>query len=352
MEVRMSATRTVSVTAAVERAASWTKTILIDRFAFSKWFILGFCAFLANLGRGGGSGSFNPNAFRKWDDLDKIREIGEWVAAHLTLILTIGGGLFVVFFALGVLLLWLASRGEFMFLDGVVKDRAAVEEPWFRFKRLGNSLFFFRLVLGLATFALFVLTMVLCWSVARPSLSGWRFEGNPWMALALGALVILPVSLATMVVNLFLRDFVVPIMYQRDLVTLEAFKVFASQVLGGRLGQIILFYLLKLALFIAATVIIFLGTCVTCCIAGLPYISSVVFLPLFVFFRCYSLYFLEQVDDGWRFFEMPAPPAPTVSPVGPSEPAAGDDVPPPPPASPNANEIPPEPLPPPHAEDV
>lgn len=315
----MVANRPASVTTAVQRSASWTKTILFDRFTWSKWFILGFCAFLANLGQGGGGGSFNPNAFSRGGDFGKLREAGEWIMAHLPLILTIGGAIFVVALALGILLLWLSCRGQFMFLDGVVRDRAAVEEPWYRFKRLGNSLFFFRLVLGLSVFALFLLVMALCWGVARPSLSGWRFDGNPWVALGLGVLVLVPVSLAVWVVNLFLRDFVVPIMFKRDLTTVEAFKIFGSEVLGGRVGEIVLFYLLKLALSIAAAIVIIAGTCLTCCIAALPYISSVVFLPIFVFFRCYSLYFLEQMGDEWRFFEEPEPTAPTVSPELPKE---------------------------------
>jgi hypothetical protein len=35
--------------------------------------------------------------------------------------------------------------------------------------------------------------------------------------------------------------------------------------------------------------IMVVGTCVTCCVAALPYLGAVVFLPLFVFSRAYSL---------------------------------------------------------------
>lgn len=61
--------------------------------------------------------------------------------------------------------------------------------------------------------------------------------------------------------------------------------------------------------------IIFFGTCLTCCIAGLPYISSDVFLPIFVFDRAYSLYFLRQFGDHYNLLmELPAPP-PAAFPV-------------------------------------
>lgn len=346
----MSADRPISVVAALERAASWTKVILFDRFTMSKWFILGFCAFLADLGQGGGGG-FNPSGFNRLRDMGDLHRAGEWVVAHLPLLLLIGGGIFILAFALGVLILWLSCRGTFMFLEGVTKDRAAVEEPWFRFKRLGNSLFFFRLILGLAVFAVFVLVGVVCWGIARPSLSGWRFDGSPMAALVLGLLIILPISLASIVVNLFLKDFVTPIMFRRDLATVEAFKVFFAEVLTGRAGELVLFYLLKLVLFIAAAIVMTVGTCITCCIAGLPYISSVVFLPIHVFFRCFSLYFLEQAGDEWRFFEE-SPPAPPAPPSQPAPYPPADTVPMEPAhEAPEGGGPPPDALPP-HAEDV
>ena len=68
-----------------------------------------------------------------------------------------------------------------------------------------------------------------------------------------------------------------------------------------------------------------LFTCITCCIAGLPYISSVVFLPILVFLRAYALFFLQQMGGGWNLFgEQPAPtPAPTPAP--PPAPARGPE---------------------------
>jgi len=50
-----------------------------------------------------------------------------------------------------------------------------------------------------------------------------------------------------------------------------------------------------------------LGCCLTCCVALLPYVSSVVFLPVHVFFRSYSLCFLEQFGEEWRIIQEPAP---------------------------------------------
>lgn len=313
----MATERTVSVTLAVERAASWTKRILFTRSTFSKWLALGFCAFLANLGRGGGGvGNYNPS-FWHGDGFPEFRHAAEWFTSHMELILAIGAVIVLLCIALGILLTWLSSRGEFMFLDGVSRDVAAVTEPWHRFKSRGNNLFLFRLVLGLGIFAVLVIMAVVSWEVAKPNLSGWRFDGNPIVALLLGLMIIVPVSLAGLVVNLLLHDFVVPVMYRRDIDAIDALRVFTAEILPGRLGEIILFYLLKLALAIGAGVVVLLGTCLTCCIAGLPYISSVVFLPVHVFFRCYSLAFLDQADESWRFLVVTAPPPPPTLPTSP-----------------------------------
>ena len=42
-------------------------------------------------------------------------------------------------FLLIAILLWISSRGKFIYLDNVVHDRAQIVEPWSRFRRLGDT---------------------------------------------------------------------------------------------------------------------------------------------------------------------------------------------------------------------
>ena len=51
---------------------------------------------------------------------------------------------------------------------------------------------------------------------------------------------------------------------------------------------------------VAALILVMFLSCLTCCVAGLPYVGSVVFLPIYVFFRGYSLYFLAQCGEEWK----------------------------------------------------
>ncbi len=49
-------------------------------------------------------------------------------------------------------------------------------------------------------------------------------------------------------------------------------------------------------------------TCLTCCIAAIPYVGTVILLPVFVLLRSFSLLFLRQFGpdyDVWASFMPP-----------------------------------------------
>jgi hypothetical protein len=50
--------------------------------------------------------------------------------------------------------------------------------------------------------------------------------------------------------------------------------------------------------------------CIACCLVIIPYIGTVLLLPLLAFTRSYSLYYLAQYGPHYDVFP-PAPPAPT-----------------------------------------
>jgi hypothetical protein len=318
-------TKPLSVMDAIEAALDRTKGVLFRPFDLGKWLSLGFCAFLATLGQsGGGYTGGNPFGGAKGDEYDKV---APWVSEHLTLVLTVGAAILLVGVALGVLLTWLSSRGEFMFLDGVARNRAEVVEPWHRFRNLANSLFVFRVILGLLGFGTILLIAGAGLLVAWSSIQARTFDARAVGAVVGGACLLVPVAFILALLKAVLRDFVVPIMYKRDLPAMEAFRVFRYGILPGRALPLVLFYLMALVMGLAAAVLVILATCLTCCIAALPYIGSVIFLPVFVFFRCYSLYFLEQVGSEWRIIERlengPPPHPPAAATPGSASPPDG-----------------------------
>lgn len=294
----------VSVVDPIDRSVKWVKRILFDEFTLAKWFVLGFCAFLAMLGEGGAANA-PTQVFRYTEHRGRANygPMDDWLRMHLTAVVLIGAGILLIAIALGLLLTWLNSRGKFMFLDGVVRDREAVVEPWHRFRALGNSLFFFRVVLGIVSFVAFGTLIGGSFLLLLPAIRIHRMTLFALLVLLFAGAAFVLMVVALVLVVAVLRDFVVPIMYRRELKTVAAYRVFLAEILPGHIVELILFYLLKFVLGIAAGIIILVGTCLTCCIAALPYISSVVFLPILVFFRCYSVYFLEQFGPEWRFFE-------------------------------------------------
>ena len=61
-------------------------------------------------------------------------------------------------------------------------------------------------------------------------------------------------------------------------------------------------------------VIAFLATCcIACCVMMLPYLGTVLLLPILVFKRSYSLYYFAQYGPPYDVFPLPTPPLPTAT---------------------------------------
>ncbi len=302
----------LSVTDPLKHSWNWMTRVLFKEFDPGKWLVLGFCAFLASLGRGG------SNTFVKgdnWFDNDSgsccprfdFDNIGDFISEYLPIIMGMIVLIIALVFlgiALWVLMKWLSSRGKFMFLDGVVQNRGAVIEPWHRFKTPGNNLFIFRLVLSLSVGAVVIFSALLFGLIAWPSIIEEKISLFFFTALIPGLALIGLVIGVYILIEAILEDFIVPIMFRRQLKTGEAIRVFWKEILSNQIGTFVLFYALRIVLFILTAAIVLVGTCFTCCIAGLPYISSVVFLPIWVFIRGYSIYFLQQFGDDWQFISI------------------------------------------------
>jgi len=292
----------LSATDAIQRSFEWTRKLLFDPFSLGKWCVMGFTSFLAALLSGGGLNAPSGRPFRGFGSaakasspLEGLDEVRLWFLAHLGLVVALG----VLALALLVLLTWLGARGQFMFLDNVVNDRGRVAEPWNRYREHGNRVFVFLVVLQAAGLAVVAFGGYAGWRIAGAGAPDFEFGLQAVKGILAAAAIILPLGLAAMLAGQVLRDFVVPVMYLRGTTVAEGFGVWWRELVPGNGGSFVLFYLLKLVLSIAAGVAVFVGTCLTCCLAGLPYVSSVVFLPVAVFFRAYSLAFLGQCGEPW-----------------------------------------------------
>jgi hypothetical protein len=296
----------ISVTEPIGWALTRTGRMLFKPFEWRKWFVLGFCAWLANLGEGGG-----PNVNlrggvpggRSGGGPGPFEPVLDWGREHVGLVILLAVLALVVLLAIGLVLMWLSSRGKFMFLDGVVRNRGAVVEPWHRFRTPGNSLFGFRVVFGLAALAVVLLIGGAGLAIAWPDIQAERFGAMAVAGILAGALLMTPAIVVLGLIAALLEDFVVPVMYLRGVRTLAAWGILWREVLPGHGWKFVLFYLMKFVLGIGVGIAAIVATCFTCCLTIIPYLGTVILLPIFVFMRSYSVYFLQQFGPGWQFFQ-------------------------------------------------
>ncbi len=306
----------LSVVDPVGPAIQRTKLTLFDPFDFGKWARLAFCAFLMSLGEGGG-GSSGPHGGGGGDGGIDFEPILEWIRDNLPLVVMIAVAALVVVFAFGVLLTWLSSRGHFMFLDGVVHNRGEVSAPWREYRREANSFCLFRICLGLVGFVFVVAILALGALLAMPAIRAREFDGSAVGAILLAVCALVPFALIMSFIGTLLDDFVKPIMYLRRVGVRQAWRIFNEEMFAGRTGTFVLYFLFKIVIGMAVASIAMMAVCLTCCVVAIPYVGTIILLPLFVFGQAYPLYFIEQFGPQWQFFDAkPALPPKSQNPFG------------------------------------
>lgn len=303
------------------------KKILFQPFDLKKWFVIGFAAWLANLGRG--AGSFNYQFNRR----EEVQKVNEAISQIPHPVLVLGVSLLIFFvLALIVLFAWLRARGGFVFIDCIVKNRAGIAEPWREFRKEGNGYFLFSLVVIFVFIifaALLALPLIILAIKGRYHFHLHHDRLDIYALLAIAAWVF--VILLVIIVWALIASFMMPVMYRRRCRAYEAFSA-ALSLIAAHPGEVLLYCLFLIVLAIATGLISCLAICATCCIAALPYIGTVILLPIFILFRSFSLLFLRQFGpeyDMWATFMPPeflrilsgAPSTTASTPEAPSFPA-------------------------------
>src|ERR1700704_3905294 len=280
-----------------------TKKILFQPFDLSKWCVIGFTAFLANL-----AGGFNPGGTKteraEWRSLaDQLSEIPPWI-------LILGGAVIALsILALIVVFAWLRARGRFMFIDCVVKNRGAIAEPWREFKREANSFFLFSLLVGLS---LFGFVAILSLPFMLPIVRGVTFL-HLHDTYLIGMIILwAAVSLLLIIAWAVIVHFMIMIMYCRRCRALEGLRI-ALNLIANHPGEITLYCLFWIVLAIGAVTIGGIATCATCCLALIRYVGTVILLPLYVCLRSFGPLFLRQFGPDYDAFARSTyslPPAP------------------------------------------
>ena len=251
----------------------------------------------------GGSGSIRVAPVRRrYHVREALRSAWEYLRAHPNWLALIVGGA-AALFAIGLLLLWISSRGKFIFLDNVVHDRARIAEPWRRFAQCGDSLFSWRVGFLLACVLAFAVLGTVA-VVAAGGFSGFGFGSVRAISITgLAALAAVGWGIACVYVSLFLDSFIVPLMYKDGIGAVEAWRRFVPWI-ERRFGEFLLYGLFVLGLVIVVGTGVIVVGLMTCCVGlllvVLPYVGTLILLPFLVTYRAFSLEFLAKSTPASR----------------------------------------------------
>jgi hypothetical protein len=293
---------TIEIFKPLDEAFQLMKKILFRPFDLKKWFVMGFAAWLSNLGSGSYNFGFNRNNWKgvPWfpDFNDTIDQIPHWI-------LWSGLGVIILLvLALMIVFAWLRARGRFMFVDCIVKNRGAIAEPWREFREQGNSYFLLALLAG------FIIAVIAGISSLPFTLPIIREATFPYLhdvylicMIALWVFILVLLILAWSLIS----HFMVAVMYRRSCRAGEAFRA-ALSLIANYPGEITLYCLFWIGLGIATAIAACATILATCCVALIPYIGTVILLPLFVCLRGFGLCFIRQFGcdyDVWAAIPEP-----------------------------------------------
>jgi len=306
--MKSSASRSDVVTP-IRQAWNHAGQLLFRPFDLGRWLAIGFTAWLATLGQswgGGGGTNFNSSS-QSGNPATEIRDAfdqgREWISENLMWLIPVVviGGLLLI--AVWLVMLWLSSRGQFMFLHNVITGRDEVVDPWSRYSAHGNSLFVFRLVLALVGMVTAIPVLAVGGWAGVTAIQESGSAPAALVVVVLSGLTIFVIGIGFLVVGKLTADFVVPIMWKQTSSCRAAWGVFL-RLAGSDPGAILLYLLFQILLWMAALFLILAVVLLTCCIAGcllaIPYIGTVLLLPVLVFFRSYSLHFLAGFGSEWN----------------------------------------------------
>ncbi|MCE0498409.1 MAG: hypothetical protein LV481_10740 [Methylacidiphilales bacterium] len=305
---------------------AWERMVIIlfSPFDLGKWFAIGLSAFLAGFLSGGNGINSSYNYNNKFNSFSggaqspsaSIHQLysslsGAMAGVQLAIIIIVGFVVLLFVLALIVVIYWLGARGQFLFLDNIVRNRGAIAWPWSYYSRQANSLFLFYLLLIVVSLLIFLPIIGVAIMMGIPLYihqrwpEGWEIVG--FIVLGLAYMVIATVF--SFILFVF-KEFGVPLMFRNGLLAQTAFMESLS-IIRLHFGSVFVYVLLRIALWLAIVILSIITCCFTCCIAMLPYIGTVVLLPALVFVRCFSLDCLAQFGPQYDVWTVDVPPEPT-----------------------------------------
>lgn len=316
---------------------------LFQNFRFGKWFALGLSAWLANILIGNtGSCSFPINVFDILLKLNTRPDSSSGLSSHwpqflasapvqaqattpdFSQILSGSSAMLGVFgviiivallvgLILGLVMLWVGCRGQFMLLDNVLHDRDAVIQPWREFRRHGNSLFMPFLMLGGGN--LILLFAVIVGLAVFAAVPGLVHSVEIWVWAVMGMVFLLCLGLVILLAILLMlvREVGSVWMYRNGGTAWDAMRRIISLVVEKPV-DVFLYVFARIVLGVVFWFVLVVIGFSTCCFGFLPYLNSVFTLPVSVFRVAYNVELVAQFGPEFDVRVPQMPVFPAVSP--------------------------------------
>lgn len=293
--------------AALPGAIHQTRRVLLYGFTPSRWLRLAFVGWLATLGMGrlrlhvpGPSPAVGmPSVDETWWSL------WPWVGLGVAVLVLIG--LFLA--GIWTVVLFLRSRGAFLLVDVLVRDRGDLWRTWDRFGALADEVFFLRLELAAGMVAL--TGLALGSGLGSMGVWWWLDRSAPLIVPVAGCVALFTGTLAGGVVLayhlavLVLDELVVPVMYVRRC-SVDAAMGFVADRIHRYPGAFLRYALARSAVGLllwtlgAALWVLF------CCVQWIPFLDALWLVPLRVLLRAWTLGWVAQLADDLAWLG-PAP---------------------------------------------
>lgn len=354
----------ISAVDAIAPAFVRTKRILLGPFRFGLWARLAVVAIVTGETSGGGGGGAslpNLNTNRGGDDhwrmAAHLLSEPDWQQIQPYLSWIILGALVI----LALMLVWIYSDCvyRFILLESVITGKCELREGWRRWRDAGRRYFLWAIAYAFGALA------AVCLVIGIPTLLAYRAEwfeksAQHMAGLIGGVFLLLLVFLALVavlaVIDLFARDFLVPVMAFENLNAMDGWRrlmsimamdkmSFAGYVLMKivlAMGSAILFTVVNLIVILilliplailgvagyfvgkeagipwdTSTILLVTGLGMLA-VAGILYVVGFVYAPGLVFFESYSLeFFAARYEPLAKSMFPPAPPVPPVLASGP-----------------------------------
>ncbi len=316
----------INFTRAFDSAWERMHIILFRPFDFGKWCAIGLSAFLAGFLQGGNGFNFSYNRgananynsphlslrtpvpnFDLRQFITNITHAASTAQAGMVVLIVLG--VVVLFFGFILLFYWLGTRGQFMFLDNIVRNRGAISWPWEYYKRQANSLLGFYLLFLVISFGIFLPILAAMVVMCIPLYMQHRWPGGGEITgLVVLGLLYLVLALGMSILLFIFREFGIPIMFRQGLLARPAFWE-SMGLIRKHAGSVALFILLRIAIFIGIVILSLIVCCATCCIELIPYVGTVILLPVVVYVRCFTLDCLAQFGPEYDVWTVDVPPA-------------------------------------------